>query len=807
MLTHTPFGSLLREFRLAAGLSQEALAERAGMSVDGISALERGTNKAPRRDTLDLLVQALRLSDEQRAAIEAAAIRPSRPRKPAERASKKHNLPSVATRLYGREREIGDVAALIKAGSLVSLTGAGGVGKTRLAIGMGDLLAADFADGVWFVDLADVTDPELVTNVAAIALGVSTSADRPPVETLVNTLRRKHILVVVDNCEHVIEAAGSLIQSLIDECPHVRILATSRQSLNLTAEQIYRVASLETEPAVALFEEHAKRGSRSFAVSEDNRGTIARIVRRLDGMALAIELAASRLNMLSLEQLEHRLSERFRLLSGGGQTKLPRHQTMRGTIDWSYDLLEDDERKLFCRLALFAAGFTLEAAGAVCSDDITDDWHVLELLASLVDKSLVVSEPAGTVHRYHLLETIREYARGKADDALERSLVGRRHAEYYTSLAEREHPNGALEPELENFRRALDWTLTAGNDPLLGVRLLTNLQEFLIDQGLAADGLRYAQIATASMEDAPHQLRAAFWLTIARLRHEFHMDLQALFEAASRACELYEASGESRELAVALRERSIAKMHMGALVESERDVLRSLDIARSSSDLRMVARSLGSLGCLRQIQGEYAQALPIMLECLQLSTEIGDDRSVAVMSLNIAETEFALGEVETAVGHARETLAKDPVIRKVADLRANQQSNLAAYLFALGRDDEARAAALLAIRDADPDYAAVPMQHMAAIFAPHDPKRAARLLGYIERTLSATGYTREYTEQYTFDRLMATLQMLIGPDEIARLERDGAAMSDEQALKLARHRLAQGHLDYVSGSAEAQSRV
>ena len=391
----SPFGKLLREMRREAGLSQEALAERALMSVDTISALERGTSQAPQRETLAALVSALDLDADQRSALEALAVRPGQLRSYAEDRRAKTNLPLVSQQLYGRERETEAVKALIMRSPLVALTGAGGVGKTSLAQRVGREVLDDFTDGVWFVDLAPLSNIQGATRAIAALFGVRESADHSLEELLTHVLQRKHVLLIVDNCEHLIEGVAGCVESLMQGCPNLHVLATSRQSLNIPNEHTYRVNSLEVEAATTLFAEHAKRASEAFPLDAENTDVVHNIVRALDGIPLAIELAAARTKLLSPHQIADRLSERLRLLTGGSQTKLPRQQTMRATLDWSYELLSPREQLLFARLAVFAGGFSLDAAEFVCSDAEADECPILELLASLVNKSLVISEPAG----------------------------------------------------------------------------------------------------------------------------------------------------------------------------------------------------------------------------------------------------------------------------------------------------------------------------------------------------------------------------------------------------------------------------
>ena len=793
------FGTLLREYRLAAGLSQEALAEIATMSADGISALERGANKAPQRETLALLLDALQLDANQRRALKEAASRPSKPRKAADRRDRPRNLPRALTPLYGRESDIDAVKALVRTSPLVTLTGTGGVGKTRLSVEVAEQIADEFDDGVYFIDFAPIGDPDLIAHETAALFGALDCKDRPILQCLGDALRSKDILCVFDNCEHIVNHVAECAQTLILACPDLRIIASSREPLHVSGEQLFRVASLDREAAVSLFTDHATRASASFAVTVENRSTIERIVERLDGIALAIELAAARVQILSPEQIEQRLSERFRILSGGSQIHVRRHQTMRETLDWSYDLLQPEERRLFRALAVFAGSFSLEAAAFVGSDERTDEWRIIELLASLVDKSLVVTETFQSAQRYRLLESIRAYAREKADTENDVPHVHRRHAEYYTDFAEAASENlctapstvawaESLAPRMDNFRAALDWTINASGDPLLGVRLLTSLQEFWVTHGGAMEALRYAQRALPVAGDLPHELQGALWLTIARMHHEYHMNAQEMLDAAERACELFAPLGETRNFATALRERGTALQRFSRLKEAEADLQRALAIYRDIGDLRMAARTLGSIGYLRQVQGEFEEARDIMLAMQHLSAEIGDERGISTGDVNLAEISFALGDVENAIRIARRLLSEDHTFINNAELRATQESNLSAYLFAAGRLNEARSMALRAMHHADVGYSAVPMQHLAAVIASTQPKRAARLLGYVDQALAQSTFARERTEQYTYESLVRTLHDLLSVEDTERLQREGAAMNREQATMLALRR-------------------
>jgi predicted ATPase len=575
----------------------------------------------------------------------------------------------------------------------------------------------------------------------------------------------------------------------------MRIIATSRQPLNVPGEQLFRVPPLDIDAAVELFTDHAKRAVGPDVVSAADAGAIARIVARLDGIALAIELASARTNMLTLADLEQHLSERFQILSGTS-TSLARHQTMRTTLDWSYDLLGSRERDVFGRLWVFQGGFSLDAAVAVHTDERLDKWQIFETLASLVDKSLVNSAREGAVQRYRLLETTRAYASERMSDPAGIASLRRRHAAYYGCLAQRAAMQfeaadsttawaQSLEPDLENFRSALDWQLHLRDDVAAGVEMLSNLQELWIVQGIAAEAARRAHEILAAAADLPNAVQAALWLTIARMRQELFEHPGLTLESASRARELYEKSGDRRGLALAIRQQAAAHMRLGEHSQARTEFERSLEIYRELGDRRMIARGLGYLASLLQVQGQYVEARAMLLDVLQLARSTGDDRMIPTIAMNLAETEFALGDCANAADRARENLS-DGVLRKSCDMLATQEANLSVYLLACGHLEDARAMALASIEDAAGSFIAVPLQHLAASIAVDDPACAAKILGYVEETFTRTAFSREHTERFSFGYLTRALRCELESGQLEAYRREGASMNEKQVLDLAR---------------------
>ena len=514
------FGELLRRNRLAAGLTQEALAELAGMSSRGIADLERGARRWPYPATVRRLAEGLGLGKADWAALQTAA-RPAPPvggpghQEVTDLAQvKRHNLPSPRTSLIGRDHDQAVVRQALEEGGqrLVTLTGAGGCGKTRLALAVGAGIVEVFAEGVWLVELGSLVDPSLLPHTVAMSLGVREDPSRPILDTLLLSLKPRQLLLLLDNCEHLIEACAAFVDQLLAECPGVRLLATSREPLRIPGETTWPVPSLDVpdqrqnqsldevarSPAVQLFLERAQAVQPAFVLTAQNASSIGRICQRLGGLPLAIELAAAWLRALGVEEIVERLDRSITLLVGGSRTAPDRQQTLRATLDWSHALLTPREQVVFRELAVFAGGWTLEAAEAVCAEDEFDGAEVLELVGRLVDKSLVVMEERLGRARYNLLEPIRQYAWERLVGAgTERVAAARqRHLAWYLGLAEDsdtfltwtpQHPGlTQLQAEHDNLRAALAWSLET--DPEGAVRLAGCLAEFWRRGGHLGEG-------------------------------------------------------------------------------------------------------------------------------------------------------------------------------------------------------------------------------------------------------------------------------------------------------------------------------
>jgi predicted ATPase/class 3 adenylate cyclase len=725
-----------------------------------------------------------------------------------------NNLPPQLTSFVGRDNELAEIKDLVKNARLVTLVGSGGAGKTRCAVQVGAELLESFDDGVWLTELAPIADASLVAGEIARVLGVAESPNRPLLETLLAHLERRQLLLVLDNCEHVLDEVRRVAAATLRSAASVSILATSRESLNIAGERAFRLPSLAVPPAlpritartaqsygaVALFADRAQASDTRFALTDENASSVSEIAVRLDGIPLAIELAAARVKMLSPQRIVTLLNERFRVLTGGDHSALPRHRTMRALIDWSYDLLSDDERELFRKLSIFAGGFTLRGAAAVCGDP-NDEIAILDLLSSLVDKSLVQADTDGH-GRYRLLESTRQYAREKLIESGEEAAVARSHAGAFLALAYeledayKTTPDDEwfahAETELENWRAALDWALTSRADVILGQRLVSALGRqwaFLI----AAEGRRWIAAAHASTDETtPERVRADLDLAEAQLDGVLGLHRTSL-AAAERALARYEAMTDRDGVARAQRHAGRSLVFLRSISEGEVLLHAALRVFRETQDRVLTGATLENLAIARNALGDLETARKFYAEALALFKATGSERLAASVATNLAEAEFRDGNSSAALQLVGEALASD---RNLSYRTAFLMCNKAAYLVALGRHEEARSTsreALATAEDLNYEIAiAWALQHLAAseaLRAISDDSgarerqmRAARLLGYVDEFLTSRGVRREYTEEREYDAMRAALERSLGQAETERLMGDGRSWNGERAV-------------------------
>jgi predicted ATPase len=681
------FGTLLRRHRLAAGLSQEVLAEQARMSANGIGALERGDRRYPYRETVMLLRKALGLNAAEATEFETAAVRPRQPRAGVDRQEVSGdepraatNLPLQRTSLIGRDAAVGYLAGMLRHNRLVTVTGAGGVGKTRTALEVGEAHLENTKAEVWLVELAPVQESFLASAVAQV-FRVQESANRPLLENLVANLKQKSLLLILDNCEHVIAEAVTLTDALLRDCPNVRILTTSREPLLVAGEQTYRLPSLPIPtvqeiagltageaaqyPAVILFAERAQAIDREFALSDDNASIIAEVCRRLDGIPLAIELAAARVNILSMHALSQKLNQRLQILTSRDRTAPPRHQTMRALIDWSYNLLTPPEQRLFEYLSVFAGGCTLATAVAVYADDSVNELCVMELLSSLVDKSLAVADPAGPETRYWLLESTRQYASEKRSEHGDETAIARRHALAYLDLAEQLDRDFDVtadslwftlaEPELENWRVALDWILAQRGDVVLGQRLTGALRNIWPEFALV-EGRRFVGAASALVEASTP------FGVVAQLKHAEAIIAQAFGElktalaAGKEALATFQELGDERSMLRTKRIIGVSFVLLGQASRGESLLIEALETARYLGRDRTLAGILLALAFARSAGQDLVGARAFAAEAHSICVAMGFERAAAMVICNLAEIESRAGNAEAAITLAFEAI-------------------------------------------------------------------------------------------------------------------------------------------------------
>jgi predicted ATPase/DNA-binding CsgD family transcriptional regulator len=588
-------------------------------------------------------------------------------------------LPGEVASFVGRRQVTADVKRALSASRLVTLVGVGGVGKSRLAVHVAGQLRRSFPDGACLIELAKVRDPAMVAPSLVAALGLLDPSARDPEPVLVDYLAGKRMLLLLDNCEHVLEEAGRLARRVLSAAPGVRVLATSREPLGIGAESVCAVPPLSVPAAngdaphtprellaqfeaVTLFEERASAAVPGFAITTRNSDAVVRLCQRLDGVPLALELAAVRVRVLSVEQILARLEDRFRLLTMGSRDALPRHQTLRAAVDWSYDLCTEAERTLWARCSVFAGDFDLDAAESVCAcDGLTVD-DVFTGIAGLVDKSVLAREDRGPHARYRMLETIRQYGAERLAETGERDRFRRRHRDFCLSLAEQSDfcgPQQAgwmkrLRAERPNLWAALDYCLTVPGEEATGLRLASALGMYWVGSGLVRDGRYWLDRAMAA-DSRPSPARArVLWLTgwIAFLQGDNAASVELLTESQDLARRL----GDETELTYAIQYLGEAEM----FVDLTRAVpLLDEALARHRAKGTWTAPALLIFGqCARAafLRGDVARALALVEECKAVCASLGERWTLSWTKWNLAVIRWELGEHEQAAGELREAL-------------------------------------------------------------------------------------------------------------------------------------------------------
>jgi predicted ATPase/DNA-binding winged helix-turn-helix (wHTH) protein len=803
-------GELVTKEELLARVWPGAVVEESNIQVQ-VSALRKALGR-DRNLILTVPLRGYRFTGEVRALdAEGRAVPPAAPPAPAAR-QVPTNLPAPVSDFIGRETELRELRELLRHNRLVTVVGTGGIGKTRLGLETARAMLEEFPDGVWLAELAPLTDPDLAPSAINTALGLQSGAGRWTAERLAAALRGRQLLLVLDNCEHVISAAAREAEALLHAVPGARILATSQEPLGLEGECTYRLSPLEfpsegnaelaaalRHDAIRLFVARARAADPHFHLSERNVATVATICRRLDGMPLAIELAAARAAALGIEGLARRLDLRFHVLTGGRRTALPRHQTLRATLDWSHRLLSEPDRIVLRRLAVFAGSFSLEAAASVVADPALAEWEVIGRIAELVDKSLVVADATGPVRRYRLLETTHAYAMEKLADSGEFGSLTRLHASHY-----RDHMRTALRlweetpsvqwleaqaPEIDNLRVALDWAFGADGDTALGIELAAASYVLWYLLSLMQEGRARLERATAALSAATPrtveaQLRYGYgFLSTGEPRGR-------AVPALRRAVSLYREGGEPLDLGRALSFYGLNLARSGQLPEG----LAALEEARgqlsATANPKSLALCLTNLAIARTVAGEFEVARTLLDESLAVGAHSKADFWVWRALLYKAEVEFAEGHVDAAIAQAREVVELARAARRTG-LLGHALCNLAGYLIAHGELVEAGAALheglpLAQESELDAVLLAGGVQHLAAIAARENRlERAAQLIGYAHAFFSSEFAGRSPAKQQIQARIVESLRRALPRERLTALMESGARWTEEEAMSTA----------------------
>jgi predicted ATPase/DNA-binding CsgD family transcriptional regulator len=682
-----------------------------------------------------------------------------------------HNLPLQLSSFVGRERELAEVKRLLEGTRLLTLTGPGGCGKTRLALAAGEL-AEGFGDGVRWVELASLADPSLVPQVVASAIGVREQPGRSPTESLCAYLGSKKVLLVLDNCEHLVEACAELVEVLLHSCAQLRVLATSREALGIAGEVAWLVPSLSLPdlrrtPAVEsllsygsahLFVERAAAVKTDFTLTEQNAQAVARICYRLDGIPLAIELAAARVKVLSVEQIANRLDDSFGLLSGGSRTAMPHHRTLHATMDWSHELLPGEERALFRRLSVFAGGFRLEAAESICAGEKLERHEVLDLLSHLVDKSLVVAQEVGDEARYRLLEMVRQNGMEKLDEAGEADEVKRRHAAFFLGLAERVEPelNGPeqvsrlneLESENGNLRVAMNWAITEG-EAGIATRLGWALRRFWLLHGHQSEGRRWMEALLEQHIPPYPRSRVAM---LAALMSYAQGDYHACERYSPEALELSRRASDEPCAAYALTLLGLGAMHRGDFEEAASRFEEALVLLRRSGEEQTVPLVLVWLGNVSLAQENRERATQMFEEALALARQRTDRLATNIALYNLAQLALTRADLGVTARLLEEGLTSS---RQMGD-----QANLSFFLEGLAVVAGARGEA----------------------------ERSARMLGAAAVTMEEAGapvYNYYAPDRVLYERIVAAARSRLGEAAWNAGWDEGRAMTPEQAVRYA----------------------
>ncbi len=702
-----------------------------------------------------------------------------------------NNLPRQTSAFVGRADDAMRVAEMLRHGSLVTIVGAGGIGKTRLALEVAAHLLNESTDGAWFVDLAPIAETALVAGTILATLDAPQSAGTSALEQLVAHLRTRSLLLILDNCEHLVGEVASVVHTVLTRCPETAVLATSREALGVRGEREYHLATLDEASAVQLFADRARAANPHFALDDGNRGAVEKICRRLDGIALGIELAAARVKSIPVASIAERLE--LRMLTGGGRDRSARQQTMNALVGWSYDLLPSDEKAFFRQLAVFTGGMTLESVTAVCAGEQLDEWGVLDLLTSLVEKSLLVPEPPEAPIRYRMLEPIREYARERLAENGETDETSARHARGFAEIADRAYAEWDTTPgadwlerqerELDNFRAALKWTIDESKDLETGARIAGSVGPVFMRLSLLREGVRWGDLALERISGLESAAIARLHYALSMLHNNLVSNASALTHA-ELAVDMFREHHDRRGLARALSQVAQQKANNGQRQGALTAADEALSLARELGDPALLAAVLAR--CANSADaGDVDRWRSWYRESVDLFRSLGRDADAARVLHWWASTEAVEGALAEAA-----RIADDGLALATGEVVMWITSTGATIHWAMGEREKAiplvRKALVFAGNVTHPILLPSLVSYVAVIAAESDPVEAARLLAYADERRRATGHTFAEIERATFETLRADLLRALGASTLASASSDGKLWSDEQAYARAK---------------------
>lgn len=719
----------------------------------------------------------------------------------------KTNLPLPMHPIVDRERELAELEDSLLRHRLVTVVGSGGVGKTRLAVELGRRVLPRYPDGVWLVDLAPLSDPELIASAVAAVLNLA--GEGATAETLARWIGRRRLLLIFDNCEHLVDAVAGLTEVLLSRAGALTALATSQESLRVAEEQVYALEPLALAPAgaveiagfgaITLFVERARRADRRFALSPENAESVAEICRRLDGVPLALEMAAARMPLLGVDGLLSGLAEEcLDLLRRDPRRSNGRHRSLRHVAAWSYGLLDATDRKVFCRLAVFRGTFSQSDAVAIVAPLGLDRWEAVDALWRLREKSLIVIEP-GAIPRYRLLETLRLHAIGELRANGDDEAVAEQHARHVAAVLHRAEAEwettpdpdwvARYQPEFDNLRAALDWTLAAPERRQAALVLAGPGLHFLFTSNLIGEGRRYGDRLVPLVDDdaAPANAAALLFQTARFWQNDVG---PRCLERGERAAALYRAIGDPLGLARSLTLLGTLRARSGQHDAAKAALTEAWDLVAPTNFAKTQLYVRISLGELARGMRQFAEGRDYLLQSLQIARDLRSHQETACL-LHLAGLEYFFGDVEQAIERCREAVVSARATPAHRNLGIGLM-NLATYQLALGRPEDARPAAEEAfVRTGDSTSSMLPCLQIWAVLAAFEGRltEAARLIGFVDAERVRKRQPRRAPEQGLYGELMRRLDAGLQAADLRAQLAEGGLWSEAEAMEMAATRL------------------